>query len=83
MADEMVARLEQIGDQSAVRIEVDPVDRRIGREPGPVEDEEFEAIRERALSRPRSAATDDAAVDEDEALHGAILDGLRSAVLSA
>jgi hypothetical protein len=71
--DEVISRLEQLGDEWRVRLEVDACDRRIRREAGAIDDEQLEAVRERALRRPRPTAPDDAPVDEDEALHEAIL----------
>ena len=67
--DEVVAGLEQAGDELGVRVEVDPIDGRIGREPRPVEHEQLEALGQRAPARSTSPAADDAAVNEHEPLH--------------
>ena len=74
----MVAGLEQAGDELCVRLEVDPVDGRIGREPGSVENDELEALVQRQLSAPGRLASDDTAVHEYEALHRTILDVQRT-----
>jgi len=46
VADEMIAGLEQLGDERTVGLEVDPVDGRIRRKAGPVEDDELELLGE-------------------------------------
>jgi hypothetical protein len=73
VADEVVAPLEQLGDEPGVRLEVDPLHRRLPRKARPLHDDELETVRERLLPSPRRGASDDAAVHEDETLHGAIL----------
>jgi hypothetical protein len=67
VADEVRAVLQELGDERRLLLEVDVVDRRIGRRPGPVGDDEREALRERPLRPPRGPATPDAAVHEDHA----------------
>ena len=69
----MVTRLEQVGDELGVRREVDPIDGRPGREAGPLDREQVEALRQRLLRRPRRGRADDAAVNEHEPLHRASL----------
>ena len=69
VADEVVARLEQAGDELRVLGEVDAVDRRIRREARTFHHDQLEALGERGLCAPRSPSTDDTAVDEDETLH--------------
>ena len=46
VADEMIAGLEQLGDERTVGLEVDPVDGRIRRKAGPVEYDELELLGE-------------------------------------
>ena len=53
MADEVVAGLERVGHELGVGLEVHALDRRVGRKPGPVEDDELEPLLQRALVRAR------------------------------
>jgi len=69
MTDEVVSRLEQVGNESGVRLEVDAIRGRVRREPGPVDDDELEALGQRSLCRPGRATADDAPVHEDDSLH--------------
>src|SRR3990172_10906885 len=54
-------------------LEVDVLDGRSGRKPGPVEDDELETPRKWPLRAPRRPAAGDAAVHQDEALHRRII----------
>ena len=74
----MVARLERRRDELRVDLEVHPLDRRTRGKAGAVEDDELESLRERLLVAPRRSAAEDASVDEEEALHGEIIFGLRT-----
>jgi hypothetical protein len=73
VADQVIPGLEQVGDENRVRREVDAFDRGIRRESGTIEDDELEPIGKGALGRPGSPPPDDAAMDEDDPLHRAIL----------
>jgi hypothetical protein len=73
MPDEVVTGLEQARHEDGVRIEVDAIHGGVGCEPGTLQDDELEAIGQRALGGPGSSSADDAAVDEDDPLHLAIL----------
>src|SRR5262249_50294676 len=83
MADQVVTGLEELGDQVGVRREVDARDGRIGREARTLDEHELEPSRQCLLAPPGPPSPHDAAVDENTPLHNAILDGLRSCVLSA
>ena len=54
--DEVVAGLEQVGDEPRVRLEVDAIDRRIRREAGTVERRRARTARRAAAAPPRSRA---------------------------
>ena len=69
----MIALLEQSGHEGCVRLEVDALNGRIRRKAGPIEHEELEPLGEWTLSGPCPAAAHDAAVDEDDPLHRAIV----------
>ena len=69
----MVAVADEPGHQLRVRLEVDPLDQRARREPGPFHEHELEPFAERLLSAPGGSGADDAPVHEDEPLHRAIL----------
>jgi hypothetical protein len=77
MPDEVVTRLDQAGHEDRVRLEVDALDVGVGCEPRTLQDDELEAIGQRALSRPGASPADDAAVDEDDSLHQPILPAQR------
>ena len=69
----MISWYEEVRDELRIRLEVDAIDRWIGREAGTLDDDELEALGERALRGPRPSRADDASVDEDEPLHRLIL----------
>ena len=69
----MIPGLEHVGHQRCVRVEVDPIDRRVRSEPGSLDHDEVEPLGERLLNRPRRPPAHDAAVNEDEPLHLTIL----------
>ena len=74
VTDEVVAGLEQSGDELRIHLEVDPLDGRIRREPGPADNDELEPLFEGELRAPGRLASDDTAMHEYEALHRTILD---------
>ena len=65
----MIAGPQEVRDEVGVRLEVDPLDRRVRREPGALDDEELEALGERPLRAPGRTPAEDAPVNEDDALH--------------
>ena len=66
----MVAVLELPCEPRGVLVEVDVVDGRVGRKPGPFQHDQFEAVAQTPpLRLPRGAAAHDASVDEHETLH--------------
>ena len=69
----MIPGLEQLGHERCVRLEVHPVDRRVRREARPLDHDELEPLGEGLLNGPRHSRAHDAAVNEDEPLHAAIL----------
>jgi hypothetical protein len=73
VSDEVVSGLEQLGHERCVPLEVHPLDRRVGREAGPLDRDEFEPLGEGLLNDPRHSRAHHAAVNEDEPLHAAIL----------
>ena len=50
-------------------LEIDSVDERPGREPGPVQDDELELARKRPLLDPGGSTVTDTSMNEDESLH--------------
>jgi hypothetical protein len=73
MPDEVVTGLEHARHEDGVRLEVDAIDGGVGCEAGTLQDDELEATGQRALGGPGASPADDAAVDEDDPLHRAIL----------
>jgi hypothetical protein len=73
VSDDVISRPEEICNVVSVLLEIDPLDWRIGRKTGTVEDQELESLTERKLRPPGRTPTDDASVDEHEPLHGRIL----------
>ena len=71
--DEVRPTGDYLGDELGVGLEVDSVDRRIGREAGALDDLDRKSVPEPALGVPGRASTRDAAVHEHEALHRAIV----------
>jgi hypothetical protein len=73
VSDDVIAVTQEVRDEVGVPLEVDPPDRRSGRKPRALDDEKLEALGERLLCAPGRTPAEDAPVDEDDALHGAIL----------
>ena len=71
--DEVVAGLEEVGNEPRVRLEVDSCHRRVRREAGTVEHDELEPLGKWPLRRPGRAAVHDAPVDEHDPLHRTIV----------
>src|SRR5207237_847574 len=73
--DEVCPRLDPVVEPDRLVLEVDAVERRVGREAPPVRDDELELVGQRPLAAPGRRGADDAAVHEQDAgpLHIAIL----------
>ena len=73
MPDQVISRAEQACDEMRVLLEIDAIDRRIGRKAGSVDDQELELLAQRKLPTPGRTPSKDTPMDEHEPLHARIL----------
>jgi hypothetical protein len=66
----MVSVAQLPAEQLGVLLEIDAVDRRVGRKPGPLDNDEVEPVaKAHTLARPRRATSGDTPVDEHDTFH--------------
>jgi len=73
MPDEMVAGSNLCAEEIRIQLEIDALDRQARRKAAALDENELEALGQRALRAPGRAGADDAPVNEDEPFHGMIL----------